>query len=171
MLQIRQSTNEFHFCYKLLQRDRLFLDIRSLDGWKRFLETWALLMKTSLTTNVSEQSANVFDKTHHNFHIGLYSPSKNKNNWVYVDGSAYDFNNWHSGSIKFVYFPSTIMIDQEPFFSSNLTLCWQYFPFRRAYRNSLVRCIPRRWREMDNSFQFCIDSIRMQCCFQQHFAS
>ena len=54
-------------------------------------------METSLT-NTSEQSENLFDKTHHNFHIGLYSPSKNTNNWVFVDGSAYDFNNWNSGT-------------------------------------------------------------------------
>ncbi|PAV63338.1 hypothetical protein WR25_25460 [Diploscapter pachys] len=43
------------------------------------------------------QSENVFEKTHHNFYIGLYSPSKNINNWVYVDGSAYDFTNWNKG--------------------------------------------------------------------------
>ena len=55
-------------------------------------------METNLTKDASEQSENVFDKTHHNFHIGLYSPSKNTNNWVFVDGSVYDFNNWNNGT-------------------------------------------------------------------------
>ncbi|PAV79068.1 hypothetical protein WR25_22156 [Diploscapter pachys] len=35
--------------------------------------------------------------THQSFYIGLYSPSRQVTNWVYTDGSAYDFTNWMQG--------------------------------------------------------------------------
>ena len=44
-----------------------------------------------------EEAKGSLDMTHQSFYIGLYSPSRQITNWVYTDGSAYDFTNWMQG--------------------------------------------------------------------------
>ncbi|PAV74623.1 hypothetical protein WR25_25633 isoform A [Diploscapter pachys] len=46
---------------------------------------------------LQKQAGFALGMTYQSFYIGLYSPSRQTNNWVYTDGSAYDFTNWIQG--------------------------------------------------------------------------
>ena len=44
-----------------------------------------------------EEAEGSLDMTYQSFYIGLYSPSRQINDWAFTDGTSFDFTNWLEG--------------------------------------------------------------------------